>query len=487
MITWMQTHKKWLIITIWIATIAFIGAGFVGWGAYSYGKKQDEVARIKNTSIKVRDIQDIYTQIYNNLNQMMGGKLDEATAEKLGLKQAAFNEAFKKALLIQFAKDNGLYITDEELAKTLISIPAFQKNGKFDKKLYKLFLRNIRMTAKEYETNLRKDLLVEKLLKAISLPSLNTTQETIGSYVFMEDKVSIKTLLAPKVEVTDNEIKTYWQKHKNEYKSVLSYDIGYFIVPLSASITQEELKQYYNDHKNRYTDSNGKILSFEESKDLVKKDLLAKKTKKTAILTMKKLKKGELKFNIVKNITLDNNLIPNTQMQKLISSKFLKPTLISKGWLIAKLIKINKPHILPYEKAKLFAKQDLIKEKRVKILESIAKKELISFKGKNIGFVGRDDMMKFKNLNVEEANKLLTTIFNAKKSKGFVLLPVDNPNKAVLFKITEQKLLNKSKYEKYHKMIVSYSDKLKVDELNKNLIKRLEKLYQAQIKIYMKI
>jgi len=41
MITWMQTHKKWLIITIWIATIAFVGAGFVGWGAYSYGKKED--------------------------------------------------------------------------------------------------------------------------------------------------------------------------------------------------------------------------------------------------------------------------------------------------------------------------------------------------------------------------------------------------------------------------------------------------------------
>ncbi len=32
MITWMQRHKKWLVITIWISTIAFVGAGFVGWG-----------------------------------------------------------------------------------------------------------------------------------------------------------------------------------------------------------------------------------------------------------------------------------------------------------------------------------------------------------------------------------------------------------------------------------------------------------------------
>ena len=37
MITWMQRHKKWLVITIWISTIAFVGAGFVGWGSYKYG------------------------------------------------------------------------------------------------------------------------------------------------------------------------------------------------------------------------------------------------------------------------------------------------------------------------------------------------------------------------------------------------------------------------------------------------------------------
>ena len=33
MITWMQRHKRWLVITIWISTIAFVGAGFVGWGS----------------------------------------------------------------------------------------------------------------------------------------------------------------------------------------------------------------------------------------------------------------------------------------------------------------------------------------------------------------------------------------------------------------------------------------------------------------------
>jgi hypothetical protein len=36
-------------------------------------------------------------------------------------------------------------------------------------------------------------------------------------------------------------------------------------------------------------------------------------------------------------------------------------------------------------------------------------------------------------------------------------------------------------------MVVNYANKLKNDTLNTNLMKELERLYQAQIKIYMKI
>ena len=46
MISWMQKHNKYLIITIWVATIAFIGAGFVGWGSYQYGSKAGAIGKV---------------------------------------------------------------------------------------------------------------------------------------------------------------------------------------------------------------------------------------------------------------------------------------------------------------------------------------------------------------------------------------------------------------------------------------------------------
>ncbi len=483
MITWMQHHKKWLIITIWIATIAFLGAGFVGWGAYSYGKKQDDVAKIKNTTITINDVQTIYSQLFNKLNQQLGGKLDEATAKKLGLQKAAFQEALKRAILIQFAKDNGLYVTDDELAKNIILIPAFQKNGQFSKELYNIFLQNAHLTAKQFETNLKKDIIIQKLFDALNLPAVETTHLTFASILTMQDKISVKTIQAPKIEVTEDEIKSYWQKHKDNYKSILSYNIGYFYVPLTGNVTKQELQNYYDEHKQNYTDEKGIIQPLEKVKDEVKKDLLAKKTKIEAILTMKKLKHKKLEYKKADNVTIKNNYIQLNLMAKLIQNKFLKPTLTNKGWLIATIIKVNKPKVLDYEKAKNLAKADLIKEKTLKTLEELAKQDLKSFKGKNLGFIGRDDINKLKFLSIDNASKFITQLFNSQTPKGYVLLG----NKAVLFKITAQKLLDNKKYEKIKPMIINYDNSIKQKELNKNLIQKLLKLYNADIKVYMKI
>jgi len=419
---------------------------------------------------------------------MMGGKLDEATAKKFGLEKAAFQQALQKAMLIQFAKDNGLYITDEDLAEYLISIPAFQENGKFSDKLYKIFLQNSRMTATEFETNLKKDMLVEKVLKAITLKPTKTTDDTIASFLFMEDKIKIKTIQAPMVEVSEDEIKKYWEANKDKYKSPLSYNIGYFYVAFDTNVSDAEISNYYDEHKDKYTNEKGEIEPLEKVKDEVKKDVMAKKTKKEAIITMKKLKNDEMKFNEAKNVSLDNQYVSKENMQKLVQNKFLKPTFTPKGWLIATLISVNEPKVLPYDKAKDLAKADLIKEKTKESLIKLAKENINFTDGKNIGFIGRDDVMKLKNMSIDEANRFISFLFNSQKNRGFVILPtIDNPQKAVLFNITEQKLLDKNKYTKYQTMVSSFSNKLKNNELNKNLIKQLQKLYEAQIKLYMKI
>jgi peptidyl-prolyl cis-trans isomerase D len=476
MITWMQTHRKWLIITIWIATIAFVGAGFVGWGAYSYGKKQDTVAKVKDTEISVNDVQIIYNQLFNYYNQMTGGKLDQATADKFGLKKAAFQKALKNAVLIQFAKDNGIYITKKEVKEYLKSIPYYQKEGK------------ITLT-KTQLSQIKQELMISRISDSLHMPAKKVTIETIASALLMEDKIKINIIKAPDVEISEEEIKKFWENNKYKYKSQISYDINYYYVPLNAKITEAELHNYYDNYKQNYTDKNGKIVSFEKAKEDVKRDLLASKTKRDAIITMKKLKNNEIKFKTLKEVTLINQYLDISLMKNLIQKKFLKPVLTKKGWLIAKLLETHKPKILSYEKAKQFAKADLIKEKKKNKLIQIAKNKLTKFNnGIDLGFIGIDDTKKIADklkISLNNANIFISALFKSQKPKDYVLL--NNQNIAILYKIEEQKLLNKHRLEKYKENITISTNQLKKDTLEKSLIQQLLKLYESDIKVYMKI
>ena len=167
MIEWMQTHRKWLVVTIWVATIAFIGAGFVGWGQFQFGRKSSTVAKIKDTEVSIQDVQEVYNNLFNDMNQKLGGTLDDATAEKLGLKKQAFNMAIQQGVLRQFAKDLGLYVTDEEIAKQILTY--FK-----DKKTYLKYLAQTGQKAKDFEEKLKKQLLIQKLLTALHLMPSNT-------------------------------------------------------------------------------------------------------------------------------------------------------------------------------------------------------------------------------------------------------------------------------------------------------------------------
>ena len=81
----MQKHNKYLIVTIWVATIAFIGAGFVGWGSYQYGSKASAIGKVGDIEITQEKFDMTYQNLYNRYNDIFKGKFDEAKAKEMGL------------------------------------------------------------------------------------------------------------------------------------------------------------------------------------------------------------------------------------------------------------------------------------------------------------------------------------------------------------------------------------------------------------------
>ncbi|WP_281950960.1 peptidylprolyl isomerase [Nitrosophilus kaiyonis] len=484
MISWMQKHKKWLVITIWISTIAFVGAGFVGWGAYQYGSSAGAVAKVGDIKITTKELSQRYANIYSYYNNLFKGNFDQKKAKELGLEKEALKSLITEALYLNLAKELGIKVLEDEVANTIFSMEEFQKNGKFDKKLYIEVLKRAGLKPKDFEKSIEKEILLSKLQNILK-PVLTPLEfETFGSSLFMSDKIKYKVLTANDINISynENDLKNFWEKNKKNYMTQPKFKLSLlWVEPKNIKIDEKELKEFYTKNRNRFVDENGKIKSFENAKEEVKKALILKKTKKIALKKYIQFKKGKIKESEKLELELTNNIFPSNIMQE-ISQKnekyVLKPKLIKEKYVIIRLDEKVPSRPKSFLEAKNEVVRDFIKYKKREKLLSLAKKMYKNFDGKITDFISRDDIDKIPPLEEVEAAEFLNKLFASQKNNNFIEL--DN-QKIVLYKILDQKLVNKTKLDKNKDFITDNSIKVKSSLLNSNLLDALQKRYNIEI------
>ncbi|MDF1879209.1 peptidylprolyl isomerase [Sulfurimonas sp. SAG-AH-194-C20] len=483
MITWMQRHKKWLIITIWISTIAFVGAGFVGWGQYSYGDKAGAVAKVGSVEITQGDLQKSYSRMYAKYNQMFQGNFDEEQAKQFGLQQQALEQLVQQALLLNLATSYDLEVSDKELIASLTKQEYFFKDGVFDKESYKIVLSQNRMSTKEYEADLRKDLLIQKMLQLLPIEVSENEADILNTLMNISDKINYKILSPNDIEIdtSDAVLKPFWENIKNNFMSDVRYDVEY-LTQKKVTQTYDNLKisNYYNDNKTHFKDSEGKILSLESAKVSVEEELNAKATKDKALRTYIAYKKGKLNDDVAFNsatISQTQNDFDAPTLQKVsklsLTSPFMKPILVNDKYYTFQLIKVNASQPKSYEDAKADVSIIYTAQTRKTKLQELANSSIATFSGTNTPFITSRDTNEIKGLTQTEATEFLQKLFVSDKKRAYIVL---NSEKIVLYYILEQKLLDKSNND-----LASSVKKLKSGMFNKALIKTLENKYQTEI------
>ncbi len=483
MITWMQRHKKYLIITIWISTIAFVGAGFVGWGQYSYGDKAGAVAKVGSIEITQGDLQKSYSRMYAKYNQMFQGNFDEEKAKQFGLQKQALQELMQQALLLNLAASYDLELSDKELIASLIKQEYFFKDGVFDKESYKIVLSQNSMTTKEYEADLRKDLLIQKMLALLPLETSENEANILNTLLNISDKINYKVLSQDniKVDTSDEKLQPFWETRQNDFMSPVSYDVKY-LTQEKVLLTYDDTKvsQYYNDNKTHFKDSEGKILSLNDAKDLVTTELNEKATKDKALRTYISYKKGKLSSDVVfKTTTLSSqtNEFDVSTLDKIsklsLASPYMKPIFVNGAYHTFELIKVNSSTPKSYEDAKEEILAVYTAQTSKEKLQELANNSLATFNGTNTEFITSRDVDKIKGLEKQESTEFLQKLFVSDKKRSYIVL---NSGKIVLYYILEQKLLDKS-----NNNLLSSVKKLKSGMFNKALIKTLENKYTTEI------
>jgi peptidyl-prolyl cis-trans isomerase D len=477
MISWMQRHKNWLVVTIWISVIAFVGAGFVGWGSYDFGKKGSVIAKVGSEEIDYTQLQREYSNIYSKYSQVFGNQFDEKMAKSLNLDNQALTNLIKWSLIKNFAKDNGIVVIDSEIAKKLLTILEFQKDGKFDKTTYQAVLKRIGMKPAEFEESLKDEILINKTL-AIFMPNVTDLERnTLSSMMFIEDKLSVSILNKSdaKVNIDEKQIKDYWTANQSKYKTDEKIKIDILdVAVLDKSYTNEELEEYYKNNRRDFTDVNDTILDFQKAIDMVKKELAIKDTKKFANKQFYAFKKNEI--NATKTITdsysnIDLDMEILTKLQKSTKGETLKPIKSNNGYKIVKLVDKIPSVQKSFEEAKEIAKKELINKLKTENLVKMAQNKLEKFDGKDIGYISKGSTKSVNGLTQSELSTFINKVFEKNSKKDFVVLD----DKAVVYKITKQRFNIPQEDNNFDEGIKNTKRQL----IEEAFIKSLEKQYEV--------
>ena len=484
MISWMQKHNKYLVWTIWIATIAFIGAGFVGWGSYDLGSKAGNVAKVGDIEIKQNKLNMVYSNIYSRVNQQLQGKLDDKKAKELGLVKQAFATIATQAKILNFAKDAGVIVSDNELLKNLEDIKGFQKDGKFNKEIYNNYLTSQRLKAKDFEETLKEEMIITKTMALLNTDALPLEIDALGAAMHAADKISYKVLTTADVNYVSDKtkVKAFWENKKDNYMTDKKYDLSLLWTPTdTAEVNEEEIKNYYEANSFNYTNAQGKQLTFDEAKIQATKDLKIKKSKKSAQKAYIAFKKGATKN--IENITLPlgdkklSDAIWNEITTKSIGD-ILKPKVVGNQYVTVKINKIQEPKTMTFDQAEEKVTQNYDKQAKKESLMSLAESTLKTFdiNGSIVSeFISLSKPDNLESLNSQESLQFLQKLFTSNKEKGIISVS----DKVIVYNIIEQKLLSIDQNQT--DVVKQTVNQMKKKTFESNLLKMLDKKYPTEV------
>lgn len=440
MLEWMQRHKKWLIVTIWISVIALVSAGMVGWNPNSFSFSGDQVAKVGQIKITKQEFSNAYQRVFNEYNKVLGGNLDQNEAKRFGLEKIALQQLVQKAQLQSLAKDLGLRVQDSEVVDTITKNSNFQKNGQFDDSLYRQLLKDNHLSVKFFEESVRDSLLIGKLINImpVSVSSLETL--AVGSTLSLSDTVLYQVLepSSIKTKITDSMLKSYWKEHQSQYISKGSIELAAVGVSIKAQhFNDSDLLKSYEEDKSLYLDDQGRLKDFSEAKSQVQHNFQSQEAQKKAIRIGNELRDSKKIETSPLVITLDEEVPEEltSQIGNIAENQVIKPFLYKNQYIVGRVIKKIPQHQKSYEEAKNQVLADLKNEISIRELKEKANKLLPLHTGKTIK-ISSIVNPKINEINEKEKQIVVRSIFSSNQKSGIIMLDKG----AFVYTITNQEL-----------------------------------------------
>jgi peptidyl-prolyl cis-trans isomerase D len=320
----MRQHRNWLkwsLAIVCVAMVVFFIPNFLTDPSTNVAAA-DTVAVVEGQEIRGDEFQRTYQAQLNAYRSAYGANMSDQLLRQLGVEQQILQQMVDERAALAEADRLEVGVSNGEVRQRILAIPAFQENGVFiGEERYRQLLSIQRppMTPGEFEEAVRRSLVVEKLRASLtewlSIPDKELEEE----YRRRNDKVKLAIVsfpndsFRPDVNATDDEINTYFEGHKEDFRIPEKRKVRYLLIDVEAiraklTVPPADIERAYSDRLSEYTTPE-QVRASHVLLKLEGKDEAAVKTQADEIA--KKAKSGADFAALAKQYSQDEGSAPN--------------------------------------------------------------------------------------------------------------------------------------------------------------------------------
>lgn len=267
MLTFVRSKKKSLIIKLAFAII--ILSFVIGYAMLSSpgGPGGDvptgEAATVNGRNIAYQDFQTTYSNLYQLYQNIYQDQFTPALENQLKLADKAINGLIDQVLLQEEAERQKLEISKKELVDAIAKVEAFQENGVFSKARYLEVLAYQRMTAEEFETLQRGELLMNKVREQLQAGVAVSDADVEEEFTKDNEKVNLSFVsLVPAafekaVKISDKELEAFFGSEQEVFRIADTVSLRYLQFQPQryhdqVTFDESELERYYRRHLDQF-------------------------------------------------------------------------------------------------------------------------------------------------------------------------------------------------------------------------------------------
>ena len=253
-----EKAQGWIAWTI----VILISVPFALWGIQEYlgVGSEPEVAVVNGEKITQRMLDQRVRDFRENLRFSLGDNYSAELFDDARLKPQVLNAMVEERLLADSASDWNLRTGDAQARGFIVTVPAFQRDGRFDQQAYEAALRNRGMSRVSFEQGVRQDLALSQLRGGIRETVFVTETDLRARVRLGAEQRSVRYARLPASSFIDQavpseeQLRRYYESNQDRYRTPERVQVDYLLLDASAlgslvDVNDEALQQYFRDHR----------------------------------------------------------------------------------------------------------------------------------------------------------------------------------------------------------------------------------------------